>query len=274
VAVARAVVEAVGRGKRAVFNNQLKVAAEVMMAATTVTGSGYGCNNGDDGGSDDSGCGGGDGDTSRGSGGDSDTVGSSGGDGNSEGGSFGDSESDGGDGNSDSVSRRGGDSDGSSESSNNGITVSLVPFLVECCISPITITVATDRHRDRDRPCHRPHPCPCPRPCHCPLPLPPVSPKSQLPLPPLITKAAAMAAIATAAIIAATTPLPRHCQCPRHHQRHNGITVSVVPFLADCDTYDLAPGFIVIVLLLLFWTLQVQAADIIIINRRVPQQVV
>ncbi len=45
-----------GRGRggraraRAVFNNQLKGAVEVMMAATTVTGSGYGCNNGGDGG--------------------------------------------------------------------------------------------------------------------------------------------------------------------------------------------------------------------------------
>jgi hypothetical protein len=99
------------------------------------------------------------------------------------------------------------------------------------------------------------------------LPLPPASPKPQSPLPPLTTKAAATAAIATAAIIAATTPLPRHCQRPSHHQRHNGITVSVVPFLADYDTYDLAPGVIAIVLLLLFWTLRVQAADIIIIGR-------
>jgi hypothetical protein len=87
-----------------------------------------------------------------------------------------------------------------------------------------------------------------------------------LPLPPLTTKAAATAAIATAAIIATTTPLPRHCQRPRHHQCHNGITVSIILFLADCDTYDLAPGVIVIVLLLLFWTLRVQVADIIIIG--------
>jgi hypothetical protein len=106
------------------------------------------------------------------------------------------------------------------------------------------------------------------------LPLPPASPKPQSPLPPLTTKAAATAAIATAAIIAATTLLPHHCQRPCHHQRHNSITVSVVPFLADCDMYDLAPGVIVIVLLLLFWTLRVQAADIIIIGRRVTRQVV
>jgi hypothetical protein len=38
--------------------------------------------------------------------------------------------------------------------------------------------------------------------------------------------------------------------------------------------YDLASGVIVIVLLLLFWTLQVQAADIIIIGQRVTRQVV
>jgi hypothetical protein len=38
--------------------------------------------------------------------------------------------------------------------------------------------------------------------------------------------------------------------------------------------YDLAPGVIVIVLLLLFWTLRMQAADIIIIGRRVTQQLV
>ncbi len=60
------------------------MAAEVMMAATTVTGSGYGCDNGNDVGGDDAGCGDGDGDTNRGSGGDRNTVGGSGGDGNSE----------------------------------------------------------------------------------------------------------------------------------------------------------------------------------------------
>jgi hypothetical protein len=46
-----------------------------------VTGSGYGCDNGDDGGGDDSGCGDGNGDTNRGSGGDGNTNSSSGGDG-------------------------------------------------------------------------------------------------------------------------------------------------------------------------------------------------
>jgi hypothetical protein len=83
-----------------------------------------------------------------------------------------------------------------------------------------------------------------------------------------------MAAIATAAIIAMTTPLPCHCQRPCHHQCHNGITVSVVLFLADCDMYDLAPGVIITVLLLLFWTLQGQAVDIIIIGQRFTRQVV
>ncbi len=158
VAVARAVVEAVGRGQWAVFNNQLKVAAKVMMTATTVTGSSYGCDNGNDGVGDDGGCGDRDGETNRGSGGDSNTVGGSGGDGNSNSGSVGDSESDGGDGDSDSVSRGDGNCDGSSESENNSIAVSLIPILVDCCISPTAITVAANCHRDRDRPCHRPHP--------------------------------------------------------------------------------------------------------------------
>jgi hypothetical protein len=50
------------------------------MAAMTVAGSGYGCNNGDDGGSDDSGCGDGNGDIYHGSGSDGNTNSSSGGD--------------------------------------------------------------------------------------------------------------------------------------------------------------------------------------------------
>jgi hypothetical protein len=154
-----------------------------MMAATTVTGSAYGFNNGNNSGGDDSGCGDGNGDIDRGSGGDGDTNGSSGGNGCSDGGSFGDSESDGRDGDSDGISRGDGNSNGSGNSGNNGITVSLIPFLADCCISPTAITVAANRHRDHDRPCH------CPRSCHrtalaltlatatCHLPLLPSSPQ-------------------------------------------------------------------------------------------------
>jgi hypothetical protein len=130
-----------------------------MMAAMTVIGSGYGCDNGNDGGGDDGGCGDSNGDTDHGSGGDGNTDNSSGGNGCSDGCSFGDSESNGGDGDSDSVSHGDGDSDGSGDSGNNGIAVSLVPFLVDCCISPTAIIVAPNRHRNHDRPCHRPHPC-------------------------------------------------------------------------------------------------------------------
>jgi hypothetical protein len=72
-----------------VFKNQLKGAAEVMMVATTVTGSGYGCDNGDNGGGDDGGCSDSNGNTNFGSGIDDDTDGSSGGDGYSNGGSLG-----------------------------------------------------------------------------------------------------------------------------------------------------------------------------------------
>jgi hypothetical protein len=85
---------------RAVFNNQLKGTAEVIMAVTTVTGSGYSCDNGDHGGDDDSGCGDCGGDTDHGSGGDGNTDGCSGGNGCNDGGSVGDSESNGRDGNS------------------------------------------------------------------------------------------------------------------------------------------------------------------------------
>ncbi len=60
---------------RAVFNNQLKGAAEVIMVVTTVTGSGYSCDNGDHCGSDEGCYGDCDGDTGRGSGGDGDTNG-------------------------------------------------------------------------------------------------------------------------------------------------------------------------------------------------------
>jgi hypothetical protein len=143
---------------RAVFNNQLKGAAEVIMAVT-VTGSGYSCDNGDHGGSDDSGCGDCDGDTNRGSGGDGNTNGCSGGDGCNDGGSVCNSERIGRDGNSNGVSCGDGDSNGSRGSGDNGIAVSVIPSLVDCCISPTTITVAADRHCDCNCPCHRPHPC-------------------------------------------------------------------------------------------------------------------
>jgi hypothetical protein len=51
---------------------------------------------------------------------------------------------------SDGVSCEDGNSNGSGDSSNNSIAVSVVPFLVDCCIPLTAITVAAKRHLLRD----------------------------------------------------------------------------------------------------------------------------
>jgi hypothetical protein len=131
---------------------------EVIMAVTMVTGSGYSCDNGNHGSSDDGSCGDCDGNTDCCSGGDGNTNGCSGGNGCNDGGSVRDSESDGRDGDSNGISHGDRDSNGSGDSGNNGIAVSIIPILIDCFISPTAITVAADRHCNRNRPCHRPHP--------------------------------------------------------------------------------------------------------------------